>query len=405
MTQGAVSVSAGRDIVRRYHLLLGTYVVFVCLILLATNPVIYRWVYLAAVLPCFALTVDAPTLQAAMRSTVWRAAAALLLALWFSVLWGERPDTAEFVDYGGRALGIALFVLVTAWLAATRPNFARLLFRFLIAAAAGIAVASVARQIAVADLLARPRVLTIANANAAGAVYGVLVMGGLFYALPETASAAKRRLIIAGLLIMALFIGVTQSRGNLLALGFGLLLLAALAHVREAAVALMVGIAVIALLLAVGLLDVGELMARGLSYRLEAWQHYLELWRQRPWLGVGANVVKPFTVTDPFREAVFANPQSLYLSPLVSGGIVAFTLFALLFAAALRAAWRAHRRRGDIGLLAMLMFVGLTGLVEFGLAIDHPDWQWLLFWLPIGLVAGAEVRHRRGDAQAAENPA
>jgi hypothetical protein len=72
-----------------------------------------------------------------------------------------------------------------------------------------------------------------------------------------------------------------------------------------------------------------------------------------------------------------------------------------MFAAAARAAWRAHRQKGDLGLLAMLIFVGLAGTVEFALLIDDADWQWLLFWLPIGLIAGAEVRQRAATSSRA----
>ena len=70
-------------------------------------------------------------------------------------------------------------------------------------------------------------------------------------------------------------------------------------------------------------------------------------------------------------------------------------LLLLLLGASARIAVKAYRRDGELGLLAMLLFVTIAGTVEFTVFMDNADWQWLFFWLPIGLIAGFEARDRR----------
>jgi O-antigen ligase len=390
---GRASIAGIRDMARRCHILIVTYIGFLSLILIIPDPQIYRWIYYAAVLPAFVLTVDRPTLSAVTQSWVWRFVAGFLFFMWLTVLWGENPNLRDAFDVARRAVMIMLFITVTASLAVLRPAFLRLLFRYLLAAAALVALASFVWQgVQAGGIILRPTLFTIPSPNVAGAVYGVLIMGALFYALPETHSRLKRNLIVVGLVVMVLFVGLSQSRGNLLSLAGGLVVLTLLAQVREAAIALVVGIAVIGTLLATGALDIGELVARGLSYRPEAWRHYLNLAAERPLLGFGLNVNPTFVSGD--RVIEIRHPQSIYIGPLLHGGVPGFALFMLTLSAAARAAWRAHQRKGDLGLLAMLIFVALTGTVEFTLLIDDADWQWLLFWLPIGLIVGAEARER-----------
>jgi O-antigen ligase len=390
---GLASIAGIRDMARRHHVLTVAYIGFLSLILIIPDPQIHRWIYYAAVLPAFVLTVDRSTLFAVTQSSVWRVAVALLLCLWLSVLWGENPNLRDAIDVARHVIMITLFITVTASLAMLRPAFPRLLFRCLLAAAALIVLASLVWQgVQAGGVILRPTLFTIPSPNVAGAVYGALIMGALFYALPETHSPLKRNLIVGGLVVMVLFIGLSQSRGNLLSLAGGLLILTLLARVREAAIALVVGIVVTGTLLATGLLDSGELVARGLSYRPEAWQYYLGLWMERPLLGLGLNVNPTFVSSD--YVVKIHHPDSIYIAPLLHAGVPGFALFMLTLVAAARAAWRAHQRKGDLGLLAMLIFVALTGTVEFTLLIEDADWQWVLLWLPIGLIVGAEARER-----------
>jgi O-antigen ligase len=89
------------------------------------------------------------------------------------------------------------------------------------------------------------------------------------------------------------------------------------------------------------------------------------------------------------------NSHSFYLGHLVLGGIPALILLLLMLGAGVRTAVTAYRHEGELGPLAMLLFVTIAGTVEFGVFLDNVDWQWLFFWLPIGLIAGVEARERR----------
>src|SRR5262249_46298969 len=129
-------LDALREWVRRHDLLLAAYLVCLCLILIVTNTQIYRWTFYAPVLPWFALAADRRTLAGITRSWTWPAAVALLFYLWLTVLWGDDPNLRDAGNFARRLGMIALFVTITAFLAAARPDFPRLLYRSLILVAA-----------------------------------------------------------------------------------------------------------------------------------------------------------------------------------------------------------------------------------------------------------------------------
>jgi O-antigen ligase len=382
-----------RDFVRQCDLLAISTIICLALILVVPNTQVYRWFFYVAVLPCFALSIERALLSDVMRSWVWRFAIALLFYLWLTILWGEDPNLRDALNYVRRTLMIMFFVTIVAFLVAERPNFTRLLFRWLVGVAALTAVVQIARQTTPVGL-SRIGSLTVPTPNVAGDVYGTLIAGGFFFALAGARTWSARVLFALALIIMMMFVVLTQSRGPIGAIVGTLLVLALFTRRREILLAAGLGIASVATLMVSGLLELGVLVERGLSYRPEVWEIFFKLWREHPWFGIGVNVVRTFSIPN-FPGFVLDNSHSFYLGHLVLGGIPALILLLLMLGAGVRTAVTAYRHEGELGPLAMLLFVTIAGTVEFGVFLDNVDWQWLFFWLPIGLIAGVEARERR----------
>jgi O-antigen ligase len=84
--------------------------------------------------------------------------------------------------------------------------------------------------------------------------------------------------------------------------------------------------------------------------------------------------------------------HGVYLSYLAHGGIVGLVLFVLMLGAAVQVACRAFATEGNFGLLAMLLYIALLFTVDLEIFVLNAGWQWLLLWLPIGLVIGEQIR-------------
>ncbi len=374
--------------IRRHNLLPLAFMLFLGMIFLIPRNQIYRTFLYLVVIPFFLLAVDRNTLAAVARSWVWRFAALLLLYMWLTVFWGQPTRNADYFNYARRALAIVVFITITAALVMI-PGFKQRLFRWLIAVAAVTAIVTVGWVLFKGHWYSMYRfgAFGFSNANVAGAVYGVLLVGGLFYLVKAKSTPAQLWLSIAALIVMTIFIILTKSRGNWLALILTLALLMMLTDFRIMAGALAIVIAAGILSWTTGVFDLEQLLVRGDSHRLEAWLHFIEVWRGSPWLGVGVNYDPIFYAAD--GVGVW-HAHNIYLAYLAHGGVPALILLLLMLGAAFRTAF-ASAQPEDCGLLAMLVFICLHGMIDFGIFIENADWQWLATWLPIGLIAGTEA--------------
>lgn len=169
------------------------------------------------------------------------------------------------------------------------------------------------------------------------------------------------------------FIGLTGSRGPMLATALALLVLVGLSRPWRL-VWLVVGVAAILPLLPAGWWQ--TMAARGGSHRPEIWQQTLDVLAQAPWwarwVGLGPNA----TIGRPGEDF----PHNLFLSTAFYGGLVGLALLLALLALALRAAWRGPDRALKLALLVQVVGVGMTDLSNLA---KGPSPMWYMVWLPL----------------------
>ncbi|MGH6770954.1 MAG: O-antigen ligase family protein [Xanthobacteraceae bacterium] len=376
--------------VRKYQLLPYAFLALVALIFSSTNTQVYRNFFYIAVLPCFLLALDRRILVAIFESWVWRFAALLLLYMWLTLFWSDTASADDIVQFGRRAVSILLYLTILAMLAVT-PGFTQWLFRWVVAIAAIMAVqALIARTMAWGwNPRIRLGVRGFSDYQATGAVYGMLLIGALFYLNKAKTTLTEWRLFMIAMTLMALFVLATQSRANWIVLAAVVILVAVFTHVRWVLIAIPVGIAVVLAFVAIGIWNTHLLTMPDNAYRLESWAYYLENWRRAPWFGVGADADMVFPASD---GVTIWRGHNVYLSYLAHGGIVGLVLFLFMLGAAARAAYRAFVTSGNFALIGMLLYIMLFFLVDLEIFTLNAGWQWLLLWLPIGLIIGEEVR-------------
>jgi O-antigen ligase len=377
------------EFVRRHQLLPLTFLALLVLILVVPKTQVYRNFFYIAVVPCFLLALDRRVLAAIAESWVWRFSALLHAYLWLTLFWSATTDPEDFFNFARRLVSIQLYITILAMLAAT-PGFPHRLFRWLMLTAAAVAIAALV-LFAISrhwDPRYRFGALGFSNPNVTAAVYGVLLVGALYYLLKVRSTLTEWRLAIVAMTIMAFFVLLTQSRGNWIALSATLILVATLAGVRWILVAIPVGLAIFGVFLALGMMDLNILLGRGDSYRVESWLHVFDIWSRAPWVGIGVNFNPIFHSAD---GTEIWHAHNVYLSYMAHGGAIALLLFLLMLGAATLAAYRAFTAEGNFGLIGMLIYIVTYGIIDFEVFTLNAGWQWLFMWLPIGLIIGAQV--------------
>lgn len=137
---------------------------------------------------------------------------------------------------------------------------------------------------------------------------------------------------------------------------------------------------------------------RGLSHREFAWESFYKLLIERPIFGYGQRF--EFAISLPTGEVV-GHAHNMLMHAWVRGGFAAFLslLFVLVFSL--------YKSFGFYQISKNLIPFGLATQLFFGGFFDNPinifqaDWEWICYWLPIGLWIGAETelgRHEFKDS-------
>ena len=310
--------------------------------------------------------------QARWRLTVGEAVAvALIMWLGVATLWDRSGS--------GHALWLFNAGCTLAFVLACGEPRPRDLASVVIAGGVVNAGIAVARHLAAGGM--EPRMPGWAETRQpilGAAIIGVMVLLAVARVLEGRRGGAYGAAAALGLG----FIGLTGSRGPMLATGLALGVLVGLTRPGRlfwlAGAAMLGGLVVPAAWWQ-------TLMARGGSHRGEIWRQTLDVMAQAPWwarwfgLGPGATIGRP---GEDF-------PHNLLLSTAFYGGLVGLGLLFALLALAARAAWRGPDRPLRLALLVQVVGVGMTDLSNLA---KGPSPMWYVVWVPLILCLGA----RRG---------
>jgi O-antigen ligase len=218
--------------------------------------------------------------------------------------------------------------------------------------------------------------------------------------------------------VLALALFLTQSRGGLLALAVVAVVTPFLAGpVRLRAVAVILTIAAIGIgyyaLVAppAAIQHVTSFSAGGGTGREDLWRVAIEMWRNHPFVGVGTG---NFTVVEPHYavrtinlqrvDLVVDNPKvahNTYLHVLTELGIVGFVAFIGMIGGTLLVAWRSIKeleRRGErrLEILARGLLIGTIGMLAAFVFITA-QWEKQL-WLLLGICLALSTLARAGES-------
>lgn len=135
------------------------------------------------------------------------------------------------------------------------------------------------------------------------------------------------------------------------------------------------------------------MIERGQSHRLNIWQGAMNLISEKPLLGYGAGS-EIYIDTEDKKVDGWHYYHSSYIATLVDIGVTGFLLSVLMLAVAFRVAWRLREEFAVRVSAYVLMFCLLVSLTFGEGFVSRMNAQWLLFWLPLIVIAHYEVLHK-----------
>ena len=217
-------------------------------------------------------------------------------------------------------------------------------------------------------------------------VYGLFFVAGvnlLFEDIPRW----RKLSLIAAICALCLALILSQSRGSLIAAFASLAIwgLSASIFIRNCMITF--GVGVIAMFLLIPKIGAYAL-TRGDRFRFWVWEKFISLAAQRPILGYGQRL--EFWVYLPNDEHV-GHAHNLLLSSFIRGGILSLISLGYVLIKSLLVNYRYFKSGHSPIPYCWCLMIIISGLVDYDLLVFLPDWQWVAFWLPIGLSAGVEI--------------
>jgi lipid A export permease/ATP-binding protein MsbA len=302
----------------------------------------------------------------------------LLLGLWSTITlyWSHAEEPGREFK---RMLYIGLFVLFFPILADARPDRAIRLMQW---AGIGMALAALVSMIeffGIRHNLWHARLEGIGELS--HPILGAYVVG---LAAIWMLMWPPKRLPLRGLWLLALvltggFVVLSQSRGAVLALFFTVVAMPIWCRNRRAY--LVAGTAVLLAAIGFWLLE-PLMMARGSSYRPEIFVAAIKMIGQHPWIGIGLGAPYDVVVADGLR---FDHSHNLFTHTAIQLGVPGMLLWAVVWLAVLREAWRGRDTPLGRGLLGMWLFSTLAMQFDAASLTGSPRAEWFISWLPIGL--------------------
>jgi len=194
----------------------------------------------------------------------------------------------------------------------------------------------------------------------------------------------RNRVIQAGwalaLVLLGMFVVLSQSRGAALALLLTLLAMPIWSRDRRSRI-----IAAAALTVAMLAFWFFEslVLARGVSYRPQILLASLQMIAEHPWtgLGLGGNY-KVFTEGQYFDHA-----HNLFTHVAIELGLPGLFLWCAVWLAVLREAWKARETLYAQGVIGIWLFSTLAMQFDAASMTGTPRAEWFISWLPIGLAS------------------
>ena len=385
----------------KQHFLVVSYTLF-CLgfFLFPSTKFHSNFFYVAVALPfLICIFMKKVALRSFFSSRTFLLSTIFLVYMFSTLFWSDTYQLSDISKYGRRLLYVLIFLGVTIHLIQVYPNFIQRLLVLLCWTATIFAVGYIVFYYT-RHPFPHSRLFgfgQLYNPIMASSIYGTTSIACL-YLFQQQHTVRTKLLYLGMLLILFLFMLLSQSRGPLLAWVitiFGWTILEKLSykggkddHDNRLWLVLLLILALV-LVLFIRYPDFFKShVCRKTVRRLEIWEHSLSQARNKPYFGHG---LKADTRVILSSGKIKPHHHSVYLTTLFYGGIVGLLLLIALVGSAIWQGWTRTVKRQKFLLTCMILFSALCMVTDGNTLLRHPKPVWLFFWFPIALVAASEL--------------
>ncbi|MGE0745394.1 MAG: O-antigen ligase family protein [Rhodospirillales bacterium] len=300
------------------------------------------------------------------------------------------PEIFRAFDMLRHFVLILCFVVIAAYLTASREDFPTDFSKVALSAAGLGAAASVAMFVGGDDARLFPVAMGRELLDGTMMYGGAVALGMAFLYRSGRRNLWRIAAVIACLALVLVLLALAQARGAVAALVVAAIVLALLGRGRVGAA---IALAVTLTAIVISFTDLADFYGRLDSYRLMIWSEAMRIIGERPVFGYGITARLEFG-TLPQGQRIY-DPHSIFVANQIYGGLVGSLLLAALLAVF---AWRAlssFRASGDPTAVALMVFGLVNGMTHGYTLISGANQFWLVYFLPIGLVIGMQVRSGR----------
>ena len=326
-----------------------------------------------------------------LHSKIWVLSIIFTIYMCLTLLWARNGGDEGPLYYLRRPIYLFVFLGLTVELAERYPQFGRYLFKTVCWGAAITAVISIFLMypdVFMRDSRLRHVAHQLNSPIEGGGVYGLTVFFTYFFLFKNRARNYEWVYVgLAGLFLLTMVL--TKSRGPLIAFSVTGVLCGLITRDTKVLVTL------IAIAIAVVTLSNGGNFGKRIfsleTGRFELAKRLIEESQDSLVFGRGISTDTRFTLKDGRTRP---HGHNAYLGTLFKGGLVGLFLLLSVIGVGFYESFRYFLKTKNITYFALLLFGSICIISGEDKLLTHPDALWLIFWLPLGLIAGEEVKRK-----------
>ena len=382
--------SSIRNQLRQTQFLVYTYIIFLTGFYISPNNHLHRNFYYLFVLLPFLISIDLRNILNCARSTLFKLSFIFLSYFLISMSWTDTPVSGEEVyDIIRYFFMLICFILVTISISVNSNQFfdkikfwlcligpvAAIIFMMVFYAAHNFPYARVAGPF---DYTTNP--------NSAAMFFGFI--GILAFHSALLAKFGRHKIFYwCSFLVLFIYILLSQSRGPTFAFIVCLILgFAFEKRWKEIGIIIAFSIGFLCLI-EFGDTGIRSFFGRGIGIRKDLWLETLNRISQAPLLGEGY-----FTDVNTRIGKLALSPHNLLLLVTLKSGIVGGGLLGILFLASFKHGYANFTVSANWIYICLIVFFFICMSVDSVHLLHKPSLGWVIFWLPVSLLAAEEVR-------------
>ena len=367
-----------------------TYLIFLAGFFLSPNSNLHRNFYYLFVIVPFLICLDSKFIQNCIRSTLFKLSILFLLYFLTSMFWSDTHlSSEEYYDLTRNFLMLVIFILTTMMVSeGSAQFFDRIKFwlcLFALIAAISFALIFYASNSFPTVRLQGPFSYT-RNPNQAAMYFGFV---GTIASISASFSKITWQKIFywfASLTCLG-YIFLCQSRGPLLAFIISIIVGSFFGKSWKTITIFIIIVTVFIISIEFFDLPIQSIYERGFSYRIELWRGAIKNIAEAPLFGKGY-----FSDVNLPIGNILLSPHNLLLLVSSKSGMIGGGLLLLLISSALAHSYKYFAASGNWIFLCILAYFIVCMTFDSTHLLHRPTLGWLIFWMPVSLLAGEEVR-------------